>query len=87
MSGYRVCPACGVLVGDVVRHEGWHGALPPGQAARLRFGHPRDWPDQPEAPDVEIPLEPVVRLADMIPDPPPTEPTAPTDPAPTLEEP
>mgnify|MGYP006202419705 CR=1 FL=1 len=47
-------------VADVDVHVVWHGPtdLPPGQEARLRFGHPRDWPKTPGAPEIAPQTEP-----------------------------
>lgn len=65
---WRVCTACGSLVGDVVAHEEWHGTLPTGQQNRLRYGHPRDWDRTPGAPspDPEPALEPPVSVIDVV---------------------
>ena len=77
---WRTCPACGCIVGDIEAHIVWHGDLPPGQEARLRFGHHRDWPKTPGAPPApappdEPPLEPPRSVQDVVLDPPPTDPT------------
>ena len=49
---WRTCPACGSLVADAEVHLVWHGkSLLADHVARLRFGHPRDWPKVPGAPD------------------------------------
>ena len=49
---WRTCPACGSLVGDVEVHIASHGkSLAVDHGNRLRFGHPRDWPKTPGAPD------------------------------------
>ena len=49
---WRTCPACGSLVGDVEAHTVFHGkSLSTDQVNQLRFGHPRDWPKTPGAPN------------------------------------